>query len=146
VDRLFARGARLVSTTVAARIIAALACVACMAAGCSPTMSSGASGGGAAGDSDPGCTGALKVVSQYGPEIVRDAVEGKESEDKAETELVVFALDAAAAVATSPSDKQSIKSVASAYTRYRDAWQGLHAPADDAIVAATGRLRDVCKS
>jgi hypothetical protein len=78
--------------------------------------------------------------------VVRDAAGAKKIEDTVEIDLIVLALDAAADAAGDPAAKQSIRNLASAYSRFRDGWTGAIAPSTEAILADTRRLDSVCGS
>lgn len=139
------------------RIVAWLACAACLAAsaaGCALIKSSNsvasskaaAATAAAKASSDPGCVRALKAVSRYGPAVVKDRVAAEKTMDKLEIELIVLELDAAADVTGDPAAKQSIENLASAYSRFRDAWTGAAAPSIEAILADTSHLEFICRS
>jgi hypothetical protein len=74
---------------------------------------------------------------------VQDSVGIKRVLDKAETELIVLALDSAANAAGDPADKQAISNLANAYMRFRDAWSEAAA---QAVLAGISHLDSVCKS
>jgi hypothetical protein len=93
---------------------------------------------------DPGCSRALNVISKYGPSILQDAVEGKEAVDKAEIDVLVILLDAAANAAGRPDIKQSIRSLADAYLKFRGAWTHAIAPPVEGIVGQTNKLESYC--
>jgi hypothetical protein len=124
----------------ATMLLACAACVAASAPGCAST----ASGTSPAASSDPGCAQALKAVSTYGPIVLRNAVEAKETLDKAEIELIVLALGAAADAAGDPEARQSISNLANAYSRFRDAWTGATVPPIEAILVDTSHLQSKC--
>jgi hypothetical protein len=153
----------------AAMTLACAACVAASAPGCASTASSTSAAtpsstaspgalvsvavSGSApvptavpASSDPGCARALTVVSTYGPIVLRNAVEAKETLDKAEIDLIVVALGAAADAAGDPAARQSVSNLASAYSRFRDAWTSATVPPIEAILADTSHLESRCRS
>jgi len=128
----------------AALWLACAACVAASAAGCTAAESGTPAAGTASAGS--GCARALQAVSSYGPSVVRDAVGAKKIQDTVEADLIVLALDAAADAAGDPAARQSIRNLASAYSRFRDGWTSAIAPSMEAILADTRRLDSVCGS
>jgi hypothetical protein len=77
---------------------------------------------------------------------VRNAIEARKTLDNVQIDLIVLTLDAAADVAGDPAAKQSIRNLANAYSRFRDAWTGTIAPHTEAILADTSQLESVCGS
>jgi hypothetical protein len=124
--------------------LALAACVAASAAGC--TAAGSGTPAAATASAGSGCARALQAVSSYGPSVVRDAVGAKKIQDTVETDLIVLALDAAADAAGDPAARQSIRSLASAYSRFRDSWTGAVAPSMEAVLADTRHLDSVCGS
>jgi hypothetical protein len=97
--------------------------------------------------SDPSCTQALEAASTYGPAAVRDAVEDKESLDKAEIDLIVLVLNEAANSAGNPAVKQSIISLVTAYLKLRDSLSGtIDSAIEKRIVGNTSNLKSKCGS
>jgi hypothetical protein len=88
----------------------------------------------------------MNAVSRYGPAVVRDSTGARQFLGRAEAELIVLALDAAADAAGHSADRQPIDSLARQYTKLRDGWSGTRASYLEAILAGTGRLQSVCGS
>jgi hypothetical protein len=96
---------------------------------------------------DLACPQALEAVSTYGPAVVRDAVEDKESLDKAEIGLIVIVLNEAANSAGNSGVKQSIINLVSAYLKLRDSLSGtIDSAIEKRIAANTSNLRSECRS
>jgi hypothetical protein len=96
---------------------------------------------------DLACPQALDAVSTYGPTVVRDAVEDKESLDKAEIDLIVIALNETANSAGSSGVKQAIISLVSAYLKLRGSLSGtIDSAIEKRIAANTSNLKSECRS
>jgi hypothetical protein len=96
---------------------------------------------------NPACPRALEAVSSYGPTVVRDAVQGKESLDKAEINLIVLALNEAANSAGKSKVKQSIINLLSEYLKLRDSLSGaVDSAVEQKILANTSNLNSECRS
>ncbi len=127
--------------------LAGLACLAASASGCASmdaSNSAAAPATAAAVTAGSGCATALNAVSKYGPTVVRDHNTLEKVLDDAEIELLVLALDAAADATGNPTKAQSIRNLASAYQKYRDAKGGEVASVTESILADTDRLDAVC--
>lgn len=79
--------------------------------GASPSHSGGAAG-------DPGCTDALRAISEHGPSAVELMAKGRGALRKAAVQVLVDGLDAAADAAGSPQTKQTIQKVADDYNAF----------------------------
>lgn len=96
---------------------------------------------------DPVCPGALEAVSPYAPTVVRDAVQGKESLDKARIDLIVLALNEAASSSGNSKVKQSIINLVSEYLKLRDSLSGaVDSAVGQKILANTSNLKSECGS
>jgi len=76
----------------------------------------------------------LDAVSRDGPTIVKDAVAAKEFVGKLEIDLIVLALDAAAALAGNSKVKKSISNLADEYSAFKNAWTSAAVPPLDGIL------------
>jgi len=94
---------------------------------------------------EPACTQAQKAVTRYGPAVV-DAIDAKESLDKAEIDLIVVVLNDAADSAGNSAVKQTITSLASAYLTLRYSLsRTLDSAIEKGIRADTRNLGSECR-
>jgi hypothetical protein len=96
--------------------------------------------------SNPGCVAAMSAVGEYGPTVLKNAVEVRETLDKVEIDVLVEALDLAAAVAGDPAAKRSISELANAYRSFKDSWTGAVVPPLNDVLTDTSLLDSVCGS
>jgi hypothetical protein len=121
------------------------------AAGCKSSAQDATTGAGALSTStasssgaDAGCVAAMTAVSTYGPQVVQDAVQAKETIDKAEIDVLVGALNLAADAVSDPSAKQSVGNLANAYQSFKDSWNAAVVPSLDSVLADTASLKSLC--
>jgi hypothetical protein len=96
---------------------------------------------------DSACQQALEAARTYRPVVLQDAVEDKESLDKAEIDLIVIVLNEAANSAGSSGVKKSIINLVSVYLKLRDSLSGtIDSAIEKRIAANTSNLRSECRS
>jgi hypothetical protein len=135
----------------AAMGLACAAFVSCSASGCKSIASGVRAPAPAAtaakASSDPACPQAVEAVSTYGPTVVRDAIEDKESLDNAEIGLIVLVLKEAANSADNSGVKHSIINLVSAYLKLRDSLGNtIDSAIEERVLADTSALKSECRS
>lgn len=120
-------------------------------AGCSPDATNtsdekpAAATASANGSADPGCSAALRAVSEYGPSTVKLLAEGREAVTKAAVQLLVDGLDGAADAANSTRTKSAIRTLADAYDDYFDLTTDAVAIPLSTLLKDTTDLEFVCR-
>jgi hypothetical protein len=141
------------------RAAAGLACAGVLAASvaaCDPTSSdhapartppAAASLSSATASARHACSAALSAVGTYGPGVIKDAIEGHETLDKLEIDLLVALLRGASAATGDPAVKSSITGLANDYLNLRDSLHGkVDAAVEKQVDSGAAHLRQQCES